>query len=80
MWPQASIRSSGYLRTGAKGECGEGTADDGGLIPSQTYKDLVACEDNTAVLTSTGDNPGRVSYKPAGWQLRGGNRRIRGAK
>ena len=22
---------------------------DGGLIPSQTYKDLVACEDNTAV-------------------------------
>ena len=21
---------------------------DGGLIPSQTYKDLVACEDNTA--------------------------------
>ena len=39
---------------------------DGGLIPSQTYKDLVACEDNTAVLTSTGDNPGRVSYKPAG--------------
>ena len=21
----------------------------GGLIPSQTYKDLVACEDNTAV-------------------------------
>ena len=23
---------------------------DGGLVPSQTYKDLVACEDNTAVL------------------------------
>ena len=22
----------------------------GGLIPSQTYKDLVACEDNTAVF------------------------------
>jgi hypothetical protein len=39
----------------------------GGLVPSQTYKDLVAYEDNTAVLTSTGDNPGRVSYKPAGW-------------
>ena len=24
----------------------------GGLIPSQTYKDLVACEDNTAVSSS----------------------------
>ena len=23
----------------------------GGLIPSQTYKNLVACEDNTAVVT-----------------------------
>ena len=27
---------------------------DGGLVPSQTYKDLVACADNTAVLTETG--------------------------
>ena len=25
----------------------------GGLIPSQTYKDLVACEDNTAVKRNT---------------------------
>ena len=25
----------------------------GGLIPSQTYKDLVACEDNTAVTIHT---------------------------
>ena len=27
---------------------------DGGLVPSQTYKDLVACADNTSVLTETG--------------------------
>ena len=30
---------------------------DGGLIPSQTYKDLVAFEDNTAVLRAS-----HVSY------------------
>ena len=27
---------------------------DGGLVPSQTFKDLVACEENTAVLPATG--------------------------
>ena len=32
---------------------------DGGLVPSQTYKDLVACADNTAVLTETGSDPER---------------------
>ena len=27
----------------------------GGLVPSQTYKDLAACADNTAVLYLSGD-------------------------
>ena len=33
---------------------------DGGLIPSQTYKDLVACEDNTAVRICPSDRFCRV--------------------
>ena len=35
---------------------------DGGLIPSQTYKDLVACEDNTAVMVA---NPKKLLYTAA---------------
>ena len=34
---------------------------DGGLVPSQTYKDLVAYADNTAVLTETGSDQRRIS-------------------
>ena len=34
---------------------------DEGLIPSQTYKNLVACADNAAVLTETGSDPERIS-------------------
>ena len=31
------------------------------------YLDKKHRREDTPVLTSTGDNPGRVSYKPAGW-------------
>ena len=34
---------------------------DGGLVPSQICKDLVACVDHTAVLTEIGSNPERIS-------------------
>ena len=42
--------SSGYLHRG-KGEYGRVPPTDGGLVPSQTSKDLVAYVDNTAVST-----------------------------
>ena len=41
-----------------KCEFGEGTADG---RSSQIYKDLVACADNTVVLTETGSDPERIS-------------------
>ena len=34
---------------------------DGGLVPSQTYKDLVKCADDTAVLTEIGFDSERFS-------------------
>ena len=36
-------------------------AADGGLVPSQTYNDLVAGADNTAVLTVIVADPERLS-------------------
>ena len=61
MWPPASIRSSEYIRIGGSASLGRVPPTDGGLVPSQTYKDLVACADNTAVLTDTGSDPERIS-------------------
>ena len=34
---------------------------DGGLVPSQAYKNLVECADDTAVLTEMGSGPERFS-------------------
>ena len=66
MWPPASIRSAGYIRTEGSASLGRIPPTDGGLVPSQTYKaqtykDLAACADNTAVLTEIRSDPERIS-------------------
>ena len=61
MWPPTSIQSSEYIRTAGSASLGRVPPTDGGLVLSQTYKDLVACADNTAVLTEIESDPERIS-------------------
>ena len=61
MWPPESIRPSEYRRTGESVSLGGGVPPtDGGLVPFQTYKNLVEYADDTAVLTETGSDPERI--------------------
>ena len=50
------------MRTGENASLGRVPPTDGGLVPSQTYKDLVECaDDTTVVLTWLGSDPERFS-------------------
>ena len=46
---------------GRECELGRVPSTDEGLVPSQTYKDLVECADDTVVLTEIGSNTDRFS-------------------
>ena len=61
MWPPASVRSSEYMRTGENASLGRVPPTDGGLVLSQTHKDLTEYADDTAVLTEIGSDPERIS-------------------
>ena len=71
MWPRASIRSAKYIRTEGSASLGRVPPTDGRLVTSQTYKDLAACADNTAVLTEIGSDPKRISNHCRGVTKRG---------
>ena len=71
MCPPASIRSAEYIGTEGSASLGRVPPTDGGLVPSQTYKDLAACADNTAVLTKIGSDPERISNHCRGVTKRG---------
>ena len=48
------------ILTGGSANLGRVPPTDGGLVPSQTNKDLVDCADDTAVLTEIGSDTYRV--------------------
>ena len=76
MSPPASIRSSEYVQRGESASLGRVPPMDGGLVPSQTYKDLVACADNTAVLPTTGADAERIPNHCRVGTLREEDRRL----